>query len=201
MRGNRMWMPLTLLALGVLLGLVSMLIDNWYKWIPVSFPIDLRPSISQSPVFIVNLTTDYLIELELERNLPFDQLNCLLGIDTDGCRSMPSPIELRWIVLSSGRNIAEGTSQQQHDAAWSTTVSRAIGRFRAVKGDEYLLQVQCLTDASVLMRTNPRITVRVHPIESKRTYLLAELTQWIGIAAALSALIWLATGILRHRTN
>jgi len=195
--------PSVILAIGIALYGISLLMGDWYRWIPASFSIDLRPSISNSPSFRVNLSTEYLIELEVERNMPFEQLNCILGVDLtpkyreQRCRAIPSPIDLKWQVFSSGVLVAEGTSQYQHSGGWGSTISRTIGRFRGNKGQEYIVQVESLKDASVLAPTNPRINVGVHPIESKSYYVTAQLVSWVALVFGVVGLLWLLAGILR----
>jgi hypothetical protein len=198
--------PLLMLSIGIAILGCSLIIGYWYKWEPVSFAIDLRPGItSRSPPFSVNLTTNYLIELEVERNLPFEQLNCLLGVGEalglEKCQAMPSPVELKWSVFSpSGKLVAQGASGQVHDGAWSSgTIDRTIGSFQGDKGNEYLVQVESLKDASVLAPTNPRITVRVHPFGSKGHYVVSGMGMAFGIVIAIMGLLWLAVRMLRRK--
>lgn len=198
--------PLLMLSIGIAILGSALVVGYWYKWEPVSFAIDLRPGITtRSPLFSINLTTNYLIELEVERNSPFEQLNCLLGvgeaIGLGKCQTTPSPVYLRWSVLSSsGELVAQGVSEHEHDGAWSsTTIDRTIGSFRGDKGNEYLVQVESLKDASVLAPTNPRITVRVHPFESKGHYVVAGVGMAFGFVIAIMGLLWLAVRMLRRK--
>jgi hypothetical protein len=194
-------MPWIIFIVGISLFGLSYPIATWNKWTPVSFPIDLRPGISRSPAFSIDLSSDYLIELEVERKLPFEQINCLLGVSplpNGNCVGIESPVDLRWVVSSLGRKIAEGSSEQEHGGAWSTSISRTIGRFRGDKGQEYRVQVESLKDASVLTSSNPRITVGVHSIKSKGYYAFAQITGWIGIALASVGLIWVFIGLARR---
>jgi hypothetical protein len=199
--------PLLMLSIGIVILGSSLIIGYWYKWEPISFKIDLQAgTISRSPPFDTDLTADYLIELEAERNLPFEQLNCLLGISEsiglEKCHATQSPIDLRWSVFSSsGKQIAQGESNQEKNGVWGPTVSRIIGRFRGEKGNKYLLQVESLKDATMLAPTNPRITVRTHSLESKGHYIVSGIGTAFGAAIAVMGLIWLAVRIISSRTR
>ncbi len=200
--------PLLILSIGIAILGGSLIVGYWYKWEPVSFAVDLRPGITtRSPPFSVNLTTNYLIELEVERNLPFEQLNCLLGVGEvlglAKCQTTPSPVDIKWSAFSSsGKQVAQGTSELEHDGAWSSaTIDRTIGSFRGDKGNEYLVQVESLKDASVLAPTNPRITVRVHPFESKGHYVVAGVGMAFGIVIVIMGLLWLAVKVLRRKAR
>src|SRR3989344_3542976 len=183
--------PLLMLSIGIAILGGALVVGYWYKWEPVSFAIDLRSGITtRSPPFSINLTTNYLIELEVERNLPFEQLNCLLDLDEilglAKCQATPSPVDLKWFVYSpSGEQIAQGTSEQEHNGVWGTTISRVIGEFQGKKGNEYLVQVESLKDASILATTNPRITVRTHTIKSKSHYVIAGVGMAFGIVISI----------------
>jgi hypothetical protein len=194
MKQTRKKIAFTLLAIGACLLATSTIVVNWYKWEPVSFPIDLHVGQLESPSFRVNRSTHYLIELEAERALPFEQLNCLLGIDPglpDPCKETPSPIDLKWSVASSDKSIAEGTSDQEHSGAWGGTINRTIGRFEGEKGKEYRLKIESLKDASVLAPAKPKIIVRVHPIEAKSYNVIAQAVLWVGLAVGIIGLILL----------
>lgn len=193
-------LPSMILAAGLALLGGSLLIGNWHSWEPASFPIDLRPGKEQqSPAFRVDLTTTYLIELEVERNMPFEQLNCLLGVDPgfpEHCRAIPSPVDLEWSVFASGKLVAKGASHQEREGAWGPRISRTVGRFQSKKGEEYLVQIKSLSDGSMLAPAKPRITIRAHPIESKTYHVLAQLVAWIAFTVIAVSLLWYSVGIL-----
>lgn len=196
---DRIKLPLIILGAAVALLIGSLLIANWYRWEPASFPIDLRAGIhSQSQSFRTDLTTTYLIELEVERNMPFEELNCLLGVDPglpDNCHAIQSPVDIKWAVFTTGKLVAEGVSKDRHDGAWGETISRTIGSFQGNKGNDYLVQVESEKDASILAPAKPRITIRVHPAESKGHYVLAQALALIALIVAIVSLLWLLTAI------
>jgi hypothetical protein len=165
--------PLLILSIGIAILGGSLVIGYWYKWTPASFLVDLRPGITRLPLFRVDLTTDYVIEFEVERNLPFKQLICLLG-DKDAimlkkCEASASLVDFRWRVFpQSGEPVAQGTSAQEDGGAASDRfMSRYIGRFQGEAGKEYRVEVELLKDASLLMSSHPRINVKAHTTAQK----------------------------------
>lgn len=195
--------PTATLGIGVILFVTSLLTGGWYDWKPARFSVNLQEGIKQrSPTFQVDLTSNYLIEVEAERNMPIEKLNCLLGIASDEleyCRSIMSPIYLKWSVFSSGELVSSGVSDHEHDGAWSSTVSRTIGRFLGEKGKEYIVEVVPLRDTSELEPAKPRIIVRVHPFEYKGYYFFAQLLAWIALLITCIGFILLLIAIKREK--
>src|SRR3989344_2116213 len=198
--------PLLILSIGIAILGSSLVIGYWYKWTPASFPVDLRPGITRSPLFSVDLTTDYVIEFEVERNLPFEQLICLLG-DKDAialkkCEATASLVDFRWRVFSlSGEPVAQGASAQEHGGAASNTfMSRYIGRFQGESGKEYLVEVELLKDASLLMPSHPHINVKAHTTVQKEHYVISGIGMTIGLMFAIPSLLWLAVRMFASKT-
>jgi hypothetical protein len=201
--------PLLILSIGLAIIGGSFVVAYWYKWTPVSFPVDLRQGITRSPPFSVNLTDNYAIEIEVERTLPFKQLNCLLGIgettyEIEMCQAIPSPVEYKWWVFSpSGELIAQGTSAQKHSNGRTSAriMSRVIGEFQAEAGNEYVVQVESLKDASVLASTNPHIKVQSHTTAQKSHYVVSGIVRVIGLMFAIPGIIWLAVRMFASRAR
>lgn len=197
---NRARKPLLLFAIGMVLLFASFIIGNWYRWMPLSFPVDLRGgSHQQSSSFKVNLTSNYLIEIEVDRSLPFERSNCLLGIQpvSEQCSDGPV-VDIRWSVFSLGMQVANGTSDQEHDGSWGSQISRTIGRFRGENGHEYQINIESLNDGSALKDANPRVVVRVHPFESKGYQAVAQVVLWVAFSIVAASLVWLVIVLPRN---
>ena len=194
---------LTALVLGLCALGVSTFLTRSSIWEPLTLPVNLQHETTQSQPFTVGMSADYLVELEADRAVPFEQLNCLLGIDTGTpiqCEGV-SPVELTWQVTSSNPPgiVAEGSSRGRASGAWGDTVSRTMGSFAANKGDEYVLKIVSTQNGSALMPANPRVVVRQHPLQSKGTAVAAQLLFWFGIVVVFSAVVWLAFRRTQHR--
>src|SRR4051794_36338049 len=180
----------TLLSVLLLGG--STMIANWHNWEPVSFPITLHlGAINSSPQFRVDTATQYLIGLDVDRQLPFDRLNCLLGLDIvipEGCGSTSSVLYLEWRLMPTGKPEIYGDTRGSARGAWGRAITRTIGSFNGELGTTYILHVESKRDASALDATDPRVVVRAQPLASKN-YLVA------GQALLASAIATLAVGV------
>jgi hypothetical protein len=196
---RRVIAPVCFLILGGLFLLSAIYVQNSHKWTPVSFPIDLKPGVTRSPAFRVNLSTDYEIELEVDRSLPLDQLNCLLGIHYDQkvCTKLPSPILLNWVVLSDGTAIKKGASEDIRAGSWGPTVARTIGRMAFEKDRDYFMDVMSLRDVSMLAAATPRISIVVNPAEIETYVIASQLLLYLSIFFGGVGVIWLVVTLQR----
>ena len=97
------------LVIGVSALVAAMLMTQKSQWEPTTFGVNLQSGKTRSQVFAVRRDADYLIELEVDRELPFDELNCLLGVNpgtSEPCAET-SPIELDWVDKSASRIVAK----------------------------------------------------------------------------------------------
>ena len=196
---------LAALVLGLCALGISTFLTRSSIWQPLTLPVDLQYGATLSRPFTVGTSADYLVELEADRAMPLEELNCLLGIDTGTpiqCNGV-APVELTWQVTSSNPAgiVAEGRSGGPGSGAWSDTVSRTLGRFPGKKGDEYVLKVMSTQNGSALMPANPRIVVRQHPLQSKSTAVAAQLLFWFGIIVVVVALVLLVLRRSRLRNS
>src|ERR1017187_4604775 len=112
-------------------------------WVLVDMPISLSEGRIRTPEFKTNLTAVYLIEIEVEKNMPFDTINCLLGIESDNnhpdkCTNNPSVISASWILSRQGIVVARGSTAATTGGDWGTdTIARRIGSFKSEKGRMY----------------------------------------------------------------
>ena len=192
---------LIILVVGLCALSVALFLRNVYRSEPMSFPFNLRPGTTASPLFRLDANGNYLVELEAERTLPFDQLNCLLGVSpgiTEPCE-FASPVDISWRVISRNEIVAKGWSRERASGAWGDRVSRTLGSFPGKKGNEYVLHVESMKDTSELSDANPRIVVRMHPLQTKSYVVIGQSLLWFGVAATLAGLLWFSFG--RNRSQ
>lgn len=123
----------------------------------------------RSREFKVNLSESYRIEIEVEKKIPFDTLNCLLGMHMGqtstkigDCPNRPSVVKAAWSLASKGQVVASGSSDDYRSGIWANdTISRELGHFEGQSGHGYVLDVNILADGSVLAAGNPQLVVEV----------------------------------------
>jgi hypothetical protein len=172
---------------------VPFAIMRWHEWTPLSMPIDVRPDVVRSPSFQVDQPVTYRIELEADRSLNLDELNCLLGLDRPrhGCGNLKSVVDISWRLLTAERTIASGSSKHTTGGGWGPTVTRSIGRFKGTPDTTYVLEVRPELDGSALALANPRIVVRVNTETYTGYLIIAQMLQTAAKAVGVAALMWL----------
>jgi hypothetical protein len=158
-------LALVILGLGIL--------GAWTWWTktrnfePVNAPVSLAAGQSVSTEFKLNFDGLYLIEIQLEKNIPLDTLDCRMGIEMDStrCKDITPAIAANWILSSKGQEIRRGNSTDEHSATLeSETLNRGIGEFQGKSGHEYKLQVAFTGAGSSLAPAHPRLKVSVASI-------------------------------------
>jgi hypothetical protein len=184
------------------IGLSVAVYAGWGIWlstrteVPVNLPITMAVGHIRTSEFKVNLSTTYLIEIEVQKKIPFDTLNCLLGLgmsETSSalheCTDRPSVVRASWRLTSIGQTIASGSADDERLGGWGNeSISRELGRFQSQSGRRYVLDVDVLADGSALAPGNPRLKVEVHPaiyeddaVSSAIVLLLVGMLTLIGI--------------------
>ena len=168
---------------------------NWHLWEPVSFGVSLRADRStDSPKFRIELAAVYQIDLVVDRSLPFEELNCQLGIDPGGAKAcQSSSISASWEIVKEGGVVASGRSGGFGSGSWGAAVSRKIGEFQATAGHDFRMRFVSLQDAIPLEVANPRIVVHVHPFASKSYFAAAQLLLVFGGIMLLASIWWVMT--------
>jgi hypothetical protein len=142
---------------------------GWGLWLvtrtnrPVYLPVSLTPGGVHIPEFRVNLSGPYEIRIEAKKQIPFDTLNCMLGMAmaSDKC-DVPPVVEASWAVTSKGVVIAKGVSDAEKGGAWANdTIERQIGSFQGERNQRYALDVDFTADGSALAPTDPHLVVEI----------------------------------------
>lgn len=164
----------------------------------VTFPIDLRPGVTHSPVFHADYDQRYEVNVEVDRSLPFEKIHCLLGEQIPGipatpgrCSNAPSPLALEWVAFEHGREIARGDTQPGQFGGYGPTITRTIGRVGLRPGHSYQMEIRSLKDASALATTNPRISVEVHPSVWEDEWVIRSLVALISLLVDLFGVTYL----------
>jgi hypothetical protein len=171
-------------------------------WVPVDMPVPLTVGRIQTREFKINQDALYEIGIDAERNIPYQTLNCLLDVEDiypERCKDTPSVIRASWVLTSDGAAVAHGSSDEFKGGGWSVTVERYIGSFRLEKGKRYVIDVDILTDGTLLRTTHPRLKVGVHPeYYESNMWMTLFVTAFAGVLGIVGTAL-LLVGLLRKR--
>src|SRR5208282_2885987 len=140
---------------------------GWDLWLqtrnnrPVYVPVSLTADHVHVPEFHINLSGPYEIKIEAKKRIPFEMLNCLLGMSmsSEKCDG-PSVVRARWALTSNGVVVAKGISDTEKGGAWANdTIERQIGSFQGKWNRRYILDVDFTADGSALAVTDPHLVV------------------------------------------
>jgi hypothetical protein len=146
------------------------LVQNEHDWTPLIQEIKIKPGTVLDAPFRTDLKGKYEISLDIDRKLPFEKINCLLGLQSPGgasCESGASAVSMSWVLSSGERTVASGSSEKSTGAYWGRTIGRVIGGFQAEEIARYKLRVDSATDGAQLNSANPKIIVAVNPEQHK----------------------------------
>lgn len=159
-------------GVGLLLaGLLPVLILSLWRatlnTIPVLTPISLSGGhIAKS--FTINFTGTYTVRIEVERKLPFDTLQCLLGVGAQEalpegqCKNIPTALNASWTVTENGQIIKAGASATADGGVYANdSIANELGWFEGKRGHHYVLDMNILQDGSALAVTNPKLRVGI----------------------------------------
>jgi hypothetical protein len=208
-------MPLsrTKLAGVALVASGVVLFGIWAIWLatrtdrPVDVPISMAVGHVRTREFKVNLNAVYIIEIEVQKKIPFDTLNCLLGLgmsstssELQECPDRPSVVKASWTLTRDGRTVASGSSDDDRGGDWGNdSISRILGSFHSEDGRRYVLDVNVLADGSSLAVGNPRLKVRVHPMFYEDVMVGGATISLIAFALVLTGGILLVISFVKNR--
>jgi hypothetical protein len=170
---NMQWMSLRKL-MGVIAGTVGALLlvpcasagraDHPYRYSVVDMPVSLSVGTVRTPEFSPP-THWYWILLQVEKPLPFDQMQCMMGVttnrfDSKNCTSDDPLLRADWTVWEDGQIALSGSSTTKADAKYSKeNIFKFLGKFPALSGKKYVLKVKFTKDETPLNVANPHLIV------------------------------------------
>ncbi|MGA9721731.1 MAG: hypothetical protein WBQ86_04700 [Candidatus Binatus sp.] len=146
---------------------------TWVLWletrtmVPVNIPISMVVGRVRTREFKLNMDAPYGFEIEVQKRIPAETLNCLLGTRVVGssgtfedCPDRPPVVKASWLLTSGGRTVAKGSSDDYRSGDWmEDSISRELGHFQSQSGRRYVLDVNVLADGSALALGKPRLKV------------------------------------------
>ena len=129
----------------------------------VDMPVSLAVGTVRTPEFLVK-REPYLIMIRAEKTLPFDELNCMLGLTT----ALPDPkcnkeplLQTDWTVWDTGHLVDRGSAHRRDGrGGWADdSIDRYLGDFVGEAKKRYMLEGKFTKDGSALNVTNPHLIV------------------------------------------
>ena len=156
---------LAIVVVGILAPITLSIWKATIHFVPVYEPIALTPGHLQQP-FTLNFSGFYVMEIEAERKLPHETLQCLLGLQDevhDGhCRDIASVLQFSWKLTSNGHTIQTGSSAKIIGGSYTDdTVASEFASFKGRRGQQYTLDMDFLQDGSKLSVANPKLRIGV----------------------------------------
>lgn len=146
----------------------------------VDMPISLAVGAVRTPEFPV-VAAGYVIEIQVEKPLPFDQIQCMLGFAQmvpNGCAATYPVIQGDWAVSTEGRIVAKGLVESPTHGKWTNShvyryldipecdarLPSGVARcgFLGEAGRYYVLEARFTRDVSALDVAHPHLIVTRH---------------------------------------
>ena len=187
----------------LLLAVLSMRAD-WTKahnWTPVNIPIRFDKPNTVSATFTADASDTYLVQIDLKRNLPFEDISAFVGGWADPDKpphSGPPRPEIVWTVnhVPEADRTTSWVSQY-----WGETVGVEIGHFKAVAGRRYTVTVQVVKPSPSAQALDPHVHVALTYVLEPLYYVPAFTAQIGGVIAAIIGLAVMLYAVVQLRAE
>lgn len=139
--------------------------DHPYRYSVVDIPVSLAVGSVRTAEFSPP-SSWYWILVQVEKPLPTKQMGCMMAVDDDSIESWKvCPLSERllranWTVWEDGKVASSGSSTTHADAEYTTdNIFKFLGKFPALSGRKYVVEVKFTKDGSPLDAANPHLIV------------------------------------------
>jgi hypothetical protein len=128
------------------------------------FPVPLSEGVWRSQEFSVG-KHQYHVFLEVDRQMPLEELNCDLGPPTAGHQcNTPPLLNFDWRIFDGAVLVKNWPSKPIKAGAWSeTSTSCFLGGFEGKKNGHFTLELNVRNDAGRLKDLHPRVQIIKNP--------------------------------------
>jgi hypothetical protein len=136
-----------------------------YRYSVIDVPVSLAAGAVRTPEFSPRKTSWHWIMVQVEKPLPFLQMECMMGVtssplDSKNCTSEDPLLRADWTVWSEGQIVSSGSSTTKADARFTKdNIFKFLGKFPADVGKKYILEVKFTKDGTPLNVANPHLIV------------------------------------------
>jgi hypothetical protein len=148
-------------------------IASWYRAshgrTALDYGVNLHQGKIRTPEFEAKVNGVYILYIQVRAGkIDFQREECLLDLESfhpERCSTIPNVVDLSWTLSSGGKVVADDTSEQAYKggAAGPGYERREIGRFRAWRGERYVLDVNFLRDPGELNIAGPKLVAESMP--------------------------------------
>jgi hypothetical protein len=167
-----------------------------YDWTAATVAIDVGAEGAYELDFVSQVSAEYDLTLETERNLGFDEQNSRLGLclQADRDARYPETLVIHWTVRQGSRTIASGRSNETPRGFWGRTMMGiTLANFRTQKGKKYSVRAKILQIDPSLAITKPTLQVSLDSRARMSAGISVAIRVWVSfLFAGLAASIWLA---------
>ena len=139
--------------------------DHPYRYSVVDIPVSLAEGIVRTPEFSPP-SSWYWILVQVEKPLPTKQMACMMAVDEDSPESWKDcPLSDRllradWTVWEDRKIVFSGSSTTHAADSYSRdNIIKFLGKFPALSGHRYVLEVKFTKDGTPLNVANPHLIV------------------------------------------
>lgn len=134
-----------------------------YRYSVVDMPVSLAVGTVRTPEFAPPAHW-YWIMLQVEKPLPFRDMQCMTGVEdgTDDFKDCPKEplIDADWTVLSDGQVMDHGSSSGFGGAKFTKDyIFKFLGSFSTLPDKKYVVEVKFTKDGTPLNVANPHLIV------------------------------------------
>ncbi|MGA2439146.1 MAG: hypothetical protein ABSF57_11635 [Acidobacteriaceae bacterium] len=140
--------------------------DHPYRYSVVDIPVSLAVGSVRTPEFSPRKTSWHWILVQVERPLPTKQMACMMAVDDDSpaswkdCPLSDRLLRADWTVWENGKIASSGSSTTHADDIYTKdNIFKFLGKFPALLGKKYVLEVKFTKDGTPLNVANPHLIV------------------------------------------
>ena len=140
--------------------------DHPYRYSVVDIPVSLAVGSVRTPEFSPRKTSWHWILLQVEKPLPTPQMVCMTTTGDDSpqswkdCPLSDRLLQADWTVWEDGKISSSGSSTTHADGKYTRdNIFKFLGKFPALVGHKYVLEVKFTKDGTPLNVANPHLIV------------------------------------------
>lgn len=139
--------------------------EHPYRYSVIDVPVSLAVGIVRKPEFSPRKTSWHWIMVQVEKPFPPLQMRCMIGttlgrLDLKDCPNNDPLLQADWTVWEGEHVVAQGSNEDNCACKFDDKhIFRFLGKFPALSGNKYVLEVKFTKDGTPLNIANPHLIV------------------------------------------